>query len=159
MSPDDVGASWWSVFYARRLRSHPFQYVGGVLPPAIVILIGVFAYPSEQDLPQLVGPGIFVALGGYYVIRWLGWAGAHRDGDDLVVTGVMWSRRIPLGQIDRIRSGYVAVSWRTQRGTRRWTPITPLWSKLRPLEFVTRHSNHEIRIMREWVTEARTAEP
>ena len=150
--------SAWAAFYGRRLRPHPFQYFGGFLPPAVLVLAGSVAVHTDPDAPQLRNAVVvLIAFSGYLTVRWFGFAGARRVGDALVVTGVLWSRRVPLYRIDRVTTGYVFVVWRTSRGRRRWTPVTALWSKPRPLDFVTRYSNRNVRTIRDWVRDAGAA--
>ncbi|MFJ3489911.1 hypothetical protein [Leifsonia aquatica] len=139
---DSLGSAW-SAFYARRLRPHPFQYVGGSILP----------------LTNVIGAAVLIATSVYLAVRWFGFAGARRLGDTLIVSGILWSRRIPLRRIDRVTTGYVFVVWRTRRGGWRWTPITSLWSKPRPLDVVTRYSNRNVRVIRGWVKDAVAAAP
>ncbi|WP_313539515.1 hypothetical protein [Leifsonia aquatica] len=61
--------------------------------------------------------------------------------------------------LDRVTTGYVFVVWRTRSGVWRWTPITSLWSKPRPLDVVTRYSNRNVRVIRGWVKDAVAAAP
>jgi len=155
---DSLGSAW-SAFYARRLRPHPFQYVGGSILPLTLILVGIFTVQADSDTPNVIGAAVLIATSVYLAVRWFGFAGARRLGDTLIVSGILWSRRIPLRRIDRVTTGYVFVVWRTRRGGWRWTPITSLWSKPRPLDVVTRYSNRNVRVICGWVKDAVAAAP
>lgn len=152
---DSLGSAW-SAFYARRLRPHPFQYVGGSILPLTLILVGIFTVQADSDTPDVIGAAVLIATSVYLAVRWIGFAGARRLGDTLII---LWSRRIPLRRIDRVTAGYVFVVWRTRRGGWRWTPITSLWSKPRPLDFVTRYSNRNVRAIRGWAKDAVAGAP
>lgn len=140
-----------------RLRPHPIQYFGMAFVPVILVAVAVVSYQKSPTGSLLIAAGFLIAFSLYFAVRWFGFAGARKDKDDLVVTGPLWSRRIPLAHVDRVSFGYVAVTWHTRRGKRRWTPITPLWSKPRPLEVVTRHSNNKVMTIRSWVECEKTA--
>lgn len=139
---------------SRRLRPHILQIVGMFIPTGILIFASLSVWNPDKPAVSLILVLVFCPVSLYVLVRWVGFAGVRRHGDDLIVTGMFWSRRIPLARIERVTFGYVSVRWRNRRGSRILTPVTALWSEPRSLDFVTRHSHEAVSKVRVWVAEA-----
>lgn len=137
------GAPW--------LRPHWLQLIGLFVPIAIVVGATFAVWLARPSAASDFVMAVVGVTGLYLAVRWELVAGVRRSGHQIVVAGVLWSRRIRLDRIDKISKGYVAVHWHTRRGRPMVTPITALWSKPRPLPIVTGHSNHAVDVIRGWV--------
>ncbi|GAB3573214.1 hypothetical protein GCM10027406_01330 [Leifsonia lichenia] len=93
------------------------------------------------------------AIALYIDVRWMFFSGMRRAGERVVVTGLLWSRSIPLRQIDAVNGGYAAIHWRTRHGMRVVTPLLPFWSNPNPAPFLTRHNAACLKELRTWVRE------
>jgi hypothetical protein len=125
-----------------------------LVPGACVSAAGLGVWLQSPSYSAALVALVFCGGSLYGAVRWIVFAGASRDGDTLVISGLVWSRRIPLRQVDGVTKGYVTVHWHSRNGRRIATPVTALWSKPRPIEFVTRYSNARVNTIRSWVQAA-----
>lgn len=139
------------------LRPHWLQRFGMLIPTGVVTAAGVHVLITEATPAAAVAFVILAAPSIYVAIRWVLFAGVVRSSTALVIRGMWWSRRIPLGRVRRVTKGYVVVQWESRRGRLIYSPVTALWSKPRPIETVTEHSDAAVNTIREWVREARKA--
>lgn len=140
-----------------RLRPHWIQRIAVLVPGIVVSAAGFSVWANSPSSATLA----LMLVGGslYGAVRWVAFAGVSRRGDILLVSGLVWSRRIPLRQIDRVTKGYVTVHWHSRNGHRVATPVTALWSEPRPMEIVTQYSNERVNEIRSWVRSASAAGP
>jgi hypothetical protein len=136
---------------SERLRPHWIQRLGMLLPGFVVSAAGVITWSNSPTAGGAVFAVVLVAVSALGAVRWLAFAGVTRRGETILVRGLVWSRRIPLRQIDRVTKGYVAVHWHSRSGHRVVTPVTALWSKPRPIEIVTRYSDNNVNVIRGWI--------
>ena len=85
---------------------------------AFVILVGV-GWLTDR-LPAWVGAA-FLLVGSLVIVRSFRLA-VVIQGDHVLNFGLLWTRRIRRSQVTSI-SGFPALKWTTESGTRRWTPM------------------------------------
>ncbi len=84
----------------------------------LAVVVGV-AWLNEQ-LPRWAGFA-FVIVGAVIIVRSFR-LGVVIRGDHVVNSGLLWSRRIRTAQVTSI-SGFPALKWTSESGSRRWTPM------------------------------------
>jgi hypothetical protein len=138
-----------------RIHPHWLPRVGVLIPTGVVSIASIAALQQNVDAGGVTVAAILTSASLYVAVRWVVFAGIRRHGDRVVVTGMLWSRSIPLQQIDRVTGGYSSIRWHTRSGIRVITPLSALWSNPSPLPDVTEYNNQRLRILRAWVREAR----
>ena len=119
-------------------------------PLAVLAAQFIWTYP---DGTGLVAALVVCPFSVYIMVRWIFFMGVRRDGTSLVVSGSLWSRRIPLDRIERVTDFYVFVWWRTRFGARVFTPLLGFTAREGTLESVARKNAAAISIIRAWVIE------
>lgn len=130
-----------------------------ILVPCALLVGGAFAawlaspHGSGLDLAVIVS---LVCL--YVIVRWMFFMGVRRDGESMVVTGALWSRRIRLAQIERVTDFQVFVWWRTRSGLRMFTPLAGFSAREGSVEAVARRNSWAIAQIRQWVGQERLSQ-
>ncbi|HWU21169.1 MAG TPA: hypothetical protein VN088_06575 [Nocardioides sp.] len=91
----------------------------------------------------------------YVIVRWMFFMGVRKDGESMVVTGALWSRRIRLAQIERVTDFHVFVWWRTRLGLRMFTPLVAFSAQEGSVEVVAQRNRWAIAQIRQWVEQER----
>ena len=128
-----------------------------LIPTGVVSIASIAALQQNFNAGGVSVAAIFTSASLYVAARWVLFAGIRRHGDRVIVTGMLWSRSIPLRQVDRVTGGYSSIRWHTRSGIRLITPLSALWSNPHPLPDVTEYNNRQLTILRAWVAEARTS--
>ncbi|MEN0083321.1 MAG: hypothetical protein AAGC66_01015 [Leifsonia sp.] len=154
MNASDAGGlvAGWS---GARIHPHWLPRVAVLLPTGVLSAASVVAWKTHPTEAGFAVTVVWVALCVAVAVRWMLFAGVRRRGDHVIVTGLLWSRSIPLRRIDRVVDGYSSIRWRTRSGMRVITPVTTLWSNPNPLPDVSRYNGDQLRLVRAWVREAR----
>lgn len=140
-----------------RIHPHWLPRVGMLIPTGVVSIASIAALQQNFNAGGVTVAVVFTSASLYVAARWVLFAGIRRHGDRVIVTGMLWSRSIPLRQVDRVTGGYSSIRWHTRSGIRLITPLSALWSNPHPLPDVTEYNNKRLRILRAWVAEARTS--
>ncbi|MET3564803.1 hypothetical protein ABIC47_000274 [Leifsonia sp. 563] len=140
-----------------RIHPHWLPRAGVLLPTGVVSVASIAALQQNFNAGGVIVAVIFTSASLYVAARWILFAGIRRHGDRVIVTGMLWSRSIPLRQVDRVTGGYSSIRWHTRSGLGLITPLSALWSNPHPLPDVTEYNNKRLRILRAWVTEAQTS--
>ena len=137
-----------------RLRPHVIIRLSLFVPAGILIAASAAAWAdvSTSVIPRFAASVPIMAASFVLAMRWFLVAGAECANGTLIVRGLLWSRRIPRSQIEKITKGYVFVWWRTPRGHRRVSAMTAFWSRPNPVESVTKYNNDPINSIPERVT-------
>ncbi|MEN2736799.1 hypothetical protein ABCS02_03315 [Microbacterium sp. X-17] len=128
-----------------------------LLPTGVVSISFIAALQQNFNAGGVTVAAVFILASLYVAARWVLFAGIRRHGDRVIVTGMLWSRRIPLRQVDRVTGDYSSIHWHTRSGLRLITPLSALWSKPHPVQNVTQYNNKQLSMLREWVREAKKA--
>ncbi|QNE37205.1 hypothetical protein [Leifsonia shinshuensis] len=128
-----------------------------LLPTGVVSISSVAALQRNFNAGGVTVATVFILASLYVAARWVLFAGIRRHRDRVIVTGMFWSRSIPLRQVDRVTGAYSSIHWHTRSGIRLITPLSALWSKPRPLQDVTQYNNKQLSMLRGWVREAKKA--
>ena len=91
----------------------------------------------------------------YVIVRWTFFMGVRKNGQSMVVTGALWSRRIPLAQIERVTDFHVFVWWRSRSGLRMFTPLVAFSAQEGSVEVVAQRNRWAIARIRQWVEQER----
>ncbi|MBN9632568.1 MAG: hypothetical protein J0I18_18490 [Actinobacteria bacterium] len=140
-----------------RIHPHWLPRLGVLLPTGVLSISSIAVLQQNFNAGRVFVAIAFISASLYVAVRWILFAGIRRHGDRVIVTGMLWSRRIPLRQVDRVTGGYSSIHWHTRSGFRLITPMGALWSKPHPLPDVTEYNNKRLTILREWVREANKA--
>lgn len=140
-----------------RIHPHWLPRTGVLIPTGVISIASITALHQNVNAGGVTVAVILTSSSLYVAARWILFAGIRRRGDRVIVTGMLWSRSIPLRQIDRVRGGYSSIRWHTRSGIRLITPLSALWSNPHPFPDVTEYNDKRLKILRAWVTEARNA--
>jgi hypothetical protein len=77
-------------------------------------------------------------------------AGAICTEDELIVRGMLWSRRIPRTAIEEITESWAVVVWRGMRVGKRFTPMTAFFTG-NSAQWFEDYNHAAIKTVREWV--------
>lgn len=104
--------------------------LGAVLMIALGVWQGILALSHEAVWAAAAGLALF-APGLRFLTR-VPRISVRYDTNHLTVIGGLWSRRIPRSRVEAVSAEphLACVTWRTRRGRRIVTPLTPLWGNL-----------------------------
>ena len=123
------------------------RVVHGLLALGTVVA-AVFAY-NMADPPPTFGI-VVVSACLVYVFTRGAFMGVVLSDDDVVVRGLIYSRKIPIRAVTSVTS-YPAVRWASNSGRARWTPISALMAAPRNPEAMVNQMSSSLYDVRLWI--------
>jgi len=138
---------------SRWLRPHWIQIVGVLVPIAILVGASFSVWIARPSAGSLFVFAIIALVGIYAGVRWAALSGVRLVNQSILITRLLWSRKVPLERVSKVTKGYVAIHWRTASGKSIVSPVTALWSKPRPVQIITDYSNAAVDVIRAWTNQ------
>lgn len=132
------------------LRPHIAVRFGTLIPTGCIAAAFVCAWAQAQFLTGLAVSLPVIAICALVAVRSIFYAGAICTQDQLVVRGMLWSRRISRSAIDEVTGSWAVVVWRGRGLGRRFTPMTGFFTG-NSAQWLDDYNSGKIRLIRMWV--------
>jgi hypothetical protein len=130
------------------LRPLLVSRIANVVPGLLLAALGVGYWLVQRTDLALTTAVLGAVVGGWLGVR--GYRQGVRCGEEAIeVRGLLRSRRIPVERIVAI-TNFPAVSWQTESGRKRWSPIIAFAELDDLIEPIRRHNEAAVGKLQEW---------